>query len=299
MMSPRIQVVVNPAAGQPQPVLWTLNRVFRETDARWDVGITHEPGDGVRIAREAAEAGADVVAAYGGDGTVMEVANGLMETDVPLAILPGGTGNILSVELGIPQALEDAARLACSDERVIRQVDVAQAGNRYFLLRLWTGYTAKQLQNLSRESRDQYGRLAYAISAFQALSEREWIRLSFELDGEQVDFEGVACMVANAASLGIPGLSLSPEVDIGDGLIDVLSIRDIDLNALSALAASIASIASKPESMRHWQVREVTITTDPVQPVVADGEDWGETPVTVKVLPQALRVIVPQAPAAG
>jgi YegS/Rv2252/BmrU family lipid kinase len=299
MMSPQIQVVVNPAAGQPQPVLWTLNRVFREADATWDVSITHEPGDGVQIARKAAESGADVVAAYGGDGTVMEVANGLMGTDVPLAILPGGTGDILSVELGIPQALEDAARLACGDERVVRQVDVAQANDRYFLLRLWTGYTAKQIQSLSRELRDQYGKLAYAIRAFQALPEREPIHLSLVLDGEETQLEGVACMIANAGSLGIPGLTLSPDVDIGDGLIDVFTIRDIDLSALSSLAASITSLVPKPESLGHWQAREVTIATDPVQPVVADGEDWGETPVTIKVLPQALRVIVPQAPATG
>ena len=97
-MAKRIQVVINPASGQPQAILNTLNKVFRENEVEWDISITQASGDARRFAENAAAAGADVVAAYGGDGSVMEVAQGLMGTNVPVAILPGGTANLMSVE---------------------------------------------------------------------------------------------------------------------------------------------------------------------------------------------------------
>src|ERR1051325_9730109 len=97
----RIYVVINPAAGQDRPVLAILNRAFRAAELDWDVGVTKVEGDAARLARAAVEAGYDVVAALGGDGTVMEVAGSLAGTEVPLAILPGGTANVMSVELGI------------------------------------------------------------------------------------------------------------------------------------------------------------------------------------------------------
>ena len=94
-MAKRIQVIINPAAGQPQPVLHTLNQDFREAGVTWDVSITQEAGDGTRLARQALDQGADVVVACGGDGTVMEVANGLVGSDVPLGILDLQRGRIL------------------------------------------------------------------------------------------------------------------------------------------------------------------------------------------------------------
>ena len=113
-MSKRIHVVINPASGQPEPILNTLNDVFHHSGVDWDVSITKKYGDGIELARRAAEKGYDVVASYGGDGTVMEVANGLVDNKTPMAVFPGGTGNVMSVELNIPQNLAEAAQLAIS-----------------------------------------------------------------------------------------------------------------------------------------------------------------------------------------
>src|SRR5690606_33636656 len=94
-----IQVIINPAAGNNEPILNTLNDVFSQYDVFWDVSLTHKAGDGEQLARQAVENGADLVGAYGGDGTVGEVARGLIGSEVPLAVLPGGTGNSLAVSL--------------------------------------------------------------------------------------------------------------------------------------------------------------------------------------------------------
>ena len=93
-MAKHIHVVINPASGQDQPILNTINDVFRECGVSWDISVTQQSGDARRFAETAVANGADVVAGYGGDGSVMEVAQGLMGTDIPLAILPGGTANL-------------------------------------------------------------------------------------------------------------------------------------------------------------------------------------------------------------
>src|SRR5436853_1739431 len=116
-MIKRIHVVINPVSGQERPILGTMNKAFHQADIDWEVKVTKKAGDAQRYAQEAVKAGVDAVAVYGGDGTVMEVASGLVGTDMPLAIFPGGTANVMSIELGIPSDLAQACALICSDAR--------------------------------------------------------------------------------------------------------------------------------------------------------------------------------------
>ena len=127
-MATRIHIVINLGSGKPKPILHTLNAVFRPRDIDWEISLTRKSGDAERFARQAAENGADIVAAYGGDGTVMEVARGLMGLETPLAIFPGGTANLMAVELGIPKDLSKAAGLAVDEHSVIHSIDVAGLG---------------------------------------------------------------------------------------------------------------------------------------------------------------------------
>jgi YegS/Rv2252/BmrU family lipid kinase len=298
-MSRRIHVVVNPAAGQPEPVLHTLNQVFGEAEVEWDLSVTHGPGDATAQTERAVSAGVDVVAAYGGDGTVMEVANGLVDSEVPLALLPGGTGNVLSVELGIPQDLADAARLAAGPEARVQRIDVGLCGDRRFLLRAGVGYHARRISLTTRELRDRFGKLAYFIAGMQALPSSEVVRYQFTLDGEVVEAEGAACLVENAGSIGLPDLKLVPGTSISDGLLDLVLVRDVDFGALLSAAASIAGLPEEGEELRHWPAREIEIVSEPPEDVVVDGEPWGQTPCTLKALPEALAVLVPAAPNQG
>jgi YegS/Rv2252/BmrU family lipid kinase len=288
-----VQVVINPAAGKSEPVLSTLNRVFREADVHWEVSVTHRYGDARRRAQEAVEQGCDIVAAYGGDGTVMEVANGLMGSEVPLGILPGGTGNVFSLELGLPQKLEDAARLICDEASAVQSVDVGQCGEDSFLLRVLVGYGARRVQGTTREMRDRYGKMAYFVAALQALSDLEPVGYRFDLDGKSVEVESFSCILMNAGNIGVPGVSLIPDVSVHDGLLDLVAMEDTDVGSLSSIAASIVDPEREAEGLYHWQAREIRIESRQPQPVAGDGEDWGETPVTAKVLPKALKVLVP------
>jgi hypothetical protein len=142
-MTKSLYAVVNPAAGQPKPVLHTLNSVCRAAGVDWAVSVTMQSGDGRRFAQQALADGFDVVAAFGGDGTVMEVASALMGGDVPVAILPGGTANVMSTELRIPHDLTQACQLACGQNSTTKTVDMGRAGERTFMLRVAMGFDAE------------------------------------------------------------------------------------------------------------------------------------------------------------
>jgi YegS/Rv2252/BmrU family lipid kinase len=286
-------VIVNPASGQPQPVLHTINNVFRPAGIDWDVFITKRNGDARRLASEAVDSGADIVAVYGGDGTVMGVASGLIGCDVPLAILPGGTANVMSVELGIPGDLTEACQVICSKHTTVRGVDVGQVGERHFLLRASTGMEAERVKGADRELKDRFGSLAYAISALQQ-DWRKTYAFRLTLDGKRVDTEGLTCIIANSGSIGRPGLSLIPTISVSDGLLDVIVVRDGDLSSLLSIAANVIKQSEASEVIQHWQVKEVIVETDQPQTVQADGEIWNDTPIHATVLPHAAHILVPE-----
>ena len=292
-MAKCIHVIINPAAGQDRPILHTLNRAFHPAGVDWDVHVTKQAGDARRYAEQAVAAGVDVVAVYGGDGTVMDVAAALIGTNVPLAIFPGGTANVISTELGIPSDLAEACALVCSEQGYIRPIDVGRVGDHYFLIRVGMGVEAQMIAGADRPLKERLGPLAYLVSAVQALKDPVFARYQLTLDGEEMAIDGITCIIANAGSFGAVPLSLAPTIDVSDGLLDVVVVNKGDLPALVAVAASIVAGNEDAEPLRHWRAREVAVSADPPQTVQVDGEVWGQTPITVRIVPQAVRVIVP------
>jgi YegS/Rv2252/BmrU family lipid kinase len=293
-MTKRVHVIINPAAGQDRPILGILNTAFQNAGVDWEVFLTKAPGDGRRYAEQAVAAGVDAVAVYGGDGTIMEVASGLIGTNVPLGIFPGGTANVLSVDLGIPSDLAEACALVCREQCSYRPLDVGRMDDHYFLIRVGLGLEAEMVEGATRELKDRLGTLAYALAALQALREPKVARYTLTLDGETVTSEGLTCIIANSGSVGRTGLALAPRISVSDGLLDVVVLRQADLPALVAVAASIVSGSEPPEPLQHWQARAISVVVDPPQTVQLDGETLGlRAEVRARVLPGAVRVIVP------
>lgn len=289
----RIHVVINPASGQNQPILNQLNTVFHVAGVDWDVSITKQAGDASRQARAAAEAGFDVVAGYGGDGTVMEVANGLMGTGVPQAILPGGTSNVMSNELGISKNLVEAAALICGAPAIIRPIDMGKAGDELFILRVDLGLFADAMVGATRELKDRIGGAAYSLAGLKALRGAPVARYHMELDGETVEAEALICFVANSANIGMPNVYFAQDVSVSDGLLDVVLVGKKDLESLISFASTVANVKRIGKPLAHWQVREATISADPPQQVAGDGEVWDQSPISLSVLPAAANIIVP------
>ncbi len=294
----KVRIILNPASGMKNPPLHQFNALFKDAGIEWDMVVTKELGDGIPLAQKAIKDGVDIVATFGGDGTVMDVACGLQNTGIPMAILPGGTGNVLSAELGIPRDLKEAASLITHPRKTrIREIDLGNTGDKNlpaFALRAGVGLEANMLENTDRESKEKYGIFAYIMNGIQALRDIKESAYHLQLDEEDIEVKGLTCLIANAGAFGVPGLTIDPGVKIDDGLLDVFVIRKPDLLGLFSIAAAVVGGSEVKDPVRHWQVKKVTIEADPIQQTQADGEMWGKSPIQVTVAHKSLKVIVPK-----
>jgi YegS/Rv2252/BmrU family lipid kinase len=290
-MIKKVHIVINPAAGQPQPILNQINDVFYPAGVLWSVSITRESGDATRFARQAIADGAEAVGAYGGDGTVMEVARAVQGGHVPMAILPGGTANLMSVELGIPKDLTQAAQIMIDPLSVVRNVDMAQSGENHFILRLGIGFGGEKVKLADREMKDKWGILAYSIAGLKALKTVPVAKYRITVDGVDYETDGKTCLVDNAGSLGMRNVTASKDISVSDGLLDVIVVRDASIGSLIAVGDQIRGRDANPDDVKHWQGREIIVESDPPQPVTGDGEMWDDTPVSAKVLPGVLPIL--------
>jgi YegS/Rv2252/BmrU family lipid kinase len=295
----RIQFIINPAAGNDEPILSMINDVLKETDVDWQVSITHKAGDGAKFAKEAIAAGVDLVVAYGGDGTLLDVAEGMLNAPIPMGMLAGGTANAMIEEIGVPRAIADATKLFIG-EHAIRSVDVGEINGKNFLLRAGTGMIEDFSVGVNRDMKDRYGLIAYFIGSAKALFGAKVHKYKITVDGEVHEAEGVMCLITNASSTGgQANVRIAREVLIDDGLLDVI-IPKGDLTSyvdIILTAAQVNRESFQSESVYHFQGRDIYLEAEEPLGLYADGEEEpiGTTPTTIKVLPNALRVIVPQA----
>ncbi len=294
-MTRRIYVVINPAAGKDEPILNTLNDVFRSHDIEWEAGITHKYGDARRLALQAADAGYDLIAGYGGDGTQHEIANALVGRGVLMGVLPGGTGNGFCHELGLPNKLRPALEVICTSE-TIHQVDVVRLGEDYFIQRMYVGIEPEE--QTSRELKDKYGTLAYAISGYQRLTTVKDIHYRITIDGEAIETSASKVYVVNASQTGT-GVSVTGDLSHSDdGLLEVFILDQHNLKTIAAAAERMLHLHTEVAQKYFWRGKDITIETEPDQPVWTDGEYYGRTPVSISVLQGKLPVVV-STPGAG
>lgn len=288
----RIKVVINPASGTAEPVLPVLNDVFGGAGIGWDVAITHGAGDAEAAAATAAAEGYDYVGAYGGDGTLREVAAGIMKSSGPPVLpLPGGTGNAVADDLGLPADLAGAARVLTMPHE-LRPLDLGRIGDRYFALRVTMGLEADLVANTTPDMKARFGWFAYALSGLQALTSAPLAHYRVEVDGRSHEEDGLALLVANSANTGVAGVSISAGVDPSDGLLDVVVIQRSDIPGLLGSAVDAVQ-GQEPRAVCHWQGRRIRVEAEPQQAFLADGEDAGTTPFEVEVVPSAVRIVIP------
>jgi YegS/Rv2252/BmrU family lipid kinase len=288
----RILVIINPAAGRDEPILNTFNDVFHSTGIDWDIRITHKSGDATRIAKEAAAAGVDLVAGYGGDGTQMEVANGLLGSGVPQAILPGGTGNAMARDLNIPINLRQATELIVTSHKR-RAVDLAKIGDRYFMLRAYTG--VKPEDAASRADKDKLGQLAYIQASLKIFSHMTPTHYRATVDGEVIEGNALICFILNAGSIGgVMGVSLPTvgDVSVSDGYLDLYAVTK-GIQPIRAVSRHLFRVGESPAGIYHWRGKEITLEADSPQDIWIDGEIGGQTPFTTVAVPGALEIVVP------
>jgi diacylglycerol kinase family enzyme len=304
--SKRMLVIVNPYATTVSDRL--RNLVVYALRGRYEVDAvdTESPGHATALCREAAEEGYDVVVAFGGDGTVNEVANGLAGTATPMTCLPGGATNVYCRVLGIPAEIVDATEhmLAMADEWRPRRVDVATVNDRLFTFSSGVGLDASVVERVERHPllKARAGEYYFTYAAVTTFARRYlWSppRLEVEVDGRWL--EGVTTIVQNVTPytyFNHRPIEIAEGTDLHSGSLAGVVLRRA--NPLDMPTIAWRAFSRRARIPRHRRVdafegvdrvRVRSLDERPL-PLEVDGDYLGEVPeAEFGIRPDALTVV--------
>jgi len=290
----RMLVIANPTAsgGGYRRDLPLIVEALASFGYAVDERHTERPGDAVSIARSGVEDGFEVVCAVGGDGTVNETINGLAGSDVPLAIVRTGTVNVLAMELGIPLDPPDALRVI--EKASVSWIDLGRAGERYFALMAGIGMDAQVVATVNPVLKRTLKEAAFALQGAVTYLRHEEALLRVD-DGEHV-VDGYFAVFGNASNYA-GSFGITPYADMRDGLLDVCVLQDKSFlsTAWYWLAALLNSHLTHPKVQYfRTEAAQVSAVEEGKEILVqTDGEVAGKLPLECRVVPRALRVVVP------
>jgi YegS/Rv2252/BmrU family lipid kinase len=302
---PHAFLVLNPVSTlvifDPQLIQQFCENHF--THLGWTIEVYQTTGheDVRQIVRQAVERHPkpDVVIAAGGDGTISDVADALVGANIPLAILPAGTGNLLAQELQIPIDVPKAVELITSSHRV-RTIDAMLVNGRHRVLNVGVGMSSAVIQATRRQHKRIFGLLAYIWNVLVQLSGLRLNRFTVTADSRYSVFRASEVMLTNGGVIGLEPLRWDPCIAIDDGIINICVVRARTLSDFLSLAVSVLLRRQNrhPKFSCLTALHDITIQTEKPLLVEADGDLIGHTPIQVRVIPHALRVIVPEHPGA-
>jgi diacylglycerol kinase family enzyme len=260
-----------------------------------------DPDDfGLQATQLALQQGADVVMAAGGDGTVRAVAEGLRGSDVPLALLPSGTGNLLARNLAFPLSnLDDSIAVAFEDGE--RRIDLGMIAlerpdgsvdEHAFLVMAGLGLDAKMMANTRPALKKAVGWLAYVDGGVRALAEIKPVSIRYKIDGrENRRIDALTLLIGNCGAL-TGGLLLIPDAKPDDGILDIVVLRpsgpfgwlkvwrkvawENGVLRKSAVGRKIIDLSKDVRDVKYMHAKKMDIRLDSAQDVELDGDEFGE-----------------------
>jgi len=295
-MNPRRPLfVLNPAArgGRAVRLLPLVRQSIAEHGGAGEVVCTEHARHATSLAREAAQAGFDAVIGVGGDGTLQEIANGLVTSrqQLPIGVVPTGSGNDFVRSLGLPTAPSAALDLAWSTAE--RSVDLAACGERYFLNAGGAGFDARVARAAhSMPSVLRFGAIPYVAGVLRELMHNTAHEFRIHLDDRTLQRRALMVVVANGAFYG-GGMMICPDASRDDGLLDICVVGEVSRREVLRLLSAVFS--GKHVGDPHVEFfRTRTVRIESAQPceLHLDGELAGTLPAEFRAVPSALRVLV-------
>ena len=309
-------VVVNPeSAGGATGRAWpAIASDLRSHFGAFTIAFTEKSAQGVALASEAARRGVRLIIACGGDGTISEVANGILESgkEAELGILPSGTGGDFRRTIEIPTRTRDAAQILRRGQT--RLIDVGRVtyentsgseDSRYFIGVASFGMSAAVIERVkekgpgvpAKATKWLSGQVAFGSSMLQTAMQSPAVKVVVKLDDEHERHLTVANFcIANARYFG-GGMKIAPEARLTDGKFDVISIGDLGTRKILTNAPRIYLGSHLSMDQVHHafacKVLARPAAKNDVIPIEIDGELPGQLPATFQILPRALRVRCP------
>lgn len=300
-----VLLVYNPCAanGRAARVLSRVRELFSTGGVDPEVVLTKAPGHATRIVRDAELSRFDGVVAAGGDGTLFEVVNGYFENRgerrPPLGVLPVGTGNAFSRDIGLGTgAVEAAVDLISRGHH--RPIDVGRfttgGQTHHFLNILGLGFVSDVGERASRLKK--IGNLSYTVGVLLELVSLSSYRLTIEIDGEVLERENIFCEISNTRFTS--NFLMAPTASIDDGLLDVTLLGNASrTRLLKCFPRIFTGEHIHLDEVETFKAKKIRIDTTQAKVLAPDGEVFGSTPVEVECLHRSLKVFASRASRSG
>jgi diacylglycerol kinase family enzyme len=292
----------------------------------WSVTLreTSKPLEATDLARQAVATGVKVVIAAGGDGTINEIANGLVNTDVALGVLPVGTTNTWALQMGIPAlnpmlpGIQAVKLIAALEERIARPlpasyyrkvlldaarvlvegrtvaVDMGELSGRHFLMWAGMGFDAAIAQSIPLWEKRALGSWAYVFPTIESIHKYSGTDVCLNLDGKVVRASTPFIVVSNIQLYG-GMMAIGAKACVNDAMLDVCIFKGGGFFTFVQHAMNVLTHRHlKDPNVEYYRCRDIVIESARSLPVQVDGEPFTETPVSVRTVPSSLKVIVPK-----
>jgi diacylglycerol kinase (ATP) len=285
--------ILNPTTGRrgADEVESLLHEVLSQ-HMRLTIVRTRRAGDAISLGRAAARQ-SDLVIAVGGDGTVSEVANGMLGSNARLAIIPTGSTNVIARSFNIPNEPRRAAR-ALLGELESKTIDVIRLENRFALHMVGCGFDAQMIGDAVPTLKRAAAWMAYVPAAIKHVTGSPWT-FTITIDGRTISTVAKMVLVANGAFVLDPRFEVGRGIRSDDGLLDVIVFTPPNLAATTEIASRLATgRIDRSQYVRQFKGKHIRIESDPIAPVECDGDVVGMTPVEMDILPAALTLLIPK-----
>ncbi|HRX59385.1 MAG TPA: diacylglycerol kinase family lipid kinase [Eubacteriales bacterium] len=294
-MLSELHLVWNPVAGNGAAVK-AYEAVTRELATRgvpFESSKSEYPGHAVELAKQAMENGAKKIAAIGGDGTIREVASALLNTDVPLGIISCGTGNDIVRPLKIPNDPLQALEVVLSGEP--RHMDAAMANDLLYFNVAGFGFDVDVLHYVEiYKKKMKNGSLAYLRGLISAIANLQSRKTKITWPGGSMEEDVLIIAAGNGTHFG-GGMMVTPNADPFDGQLDICVMHGVKKrDALTLLPKFLKGNHVGTKFVTYFRTTELTAVCEPSSMLDVDGDVLPGTPVTFRILPQSLWVVVPQ-----
>lgn len=295
-MLPKMCLIFNPVAGQGDAQT-DLAIIRDRLTPHFDLTVYETTPDcnGEALAQQAKQEDFTGIIASGGDGTVSMVAGVLMETGIPLGIIPRGTANAFANALDIPTDVAAACDVITQGQ--IKAMDGGYCNGAPLILLAGVGFEAEVIETADRPLKDRFGALAYWVAGVKELQHLNPFTVKLETMDKVITTTAIAVTVANVAPATSIFAQGPAQLKADDGWLDITIVAAN--NWTGAIAASqhllqtaIQNRAAERDDIGYLQAQWVRITTDPPQKVVLDGELVDNTPIEVCCVPQGLKIYV-------
>ena len=294
---PHAFVVLNPVSGLGDPTLF--RHLMEDVFAQGGWTFTLYETTGTEIVRDVVRTNLkwnpDMVVACGGDGTISQVASGLVGSDIPLGAVPLGTWNALARNMSVPFLPEDALRLMTGPHSCL-DLDGLEVNDNIYLINVGCGFSSSMIGSTDRAAKRRFGFLAYIWNLILQLIGLRRIGFHLIIDQKHRKLRSAEVMVVNSGLLGLRELPTRLNIYPNDGKAEVCIFKPRSILSMPSVAWNIlVSRKNRHPEFRYFTAHSsVSIKTKKPIPVQGDGELIGKTPVEIRVIHHAVRLIVPE-----